>query len=215
MSKQNQNEPINLYVINLDERTDRWENIVKTFTDPVFNIIRVNAYKEKQGWIGCFRSHIECIRLAKEAGEKNVLVIEDDCIPYSDIESFKSRLRTIKEFLDRISVWDIYLGGTVHVVPDTYKNIITYKNEKFVEFNKAYATHLICYNSKVYDYFLSVKPILPIDEIWHGKIKAIVSVPFIAKQLPGYSDIVQSNKSDDLRIELANKTLIQCIEKTI
>ncbi len=207
------NEKIDLYVINLDERSDRWENIIKTFSDPFFNLIRVKAFKENQGWIGCFKSHIECIRIAKNSGLKNILVIEDDCIPYSDIETFKTRIKTIKEFLDRISIWDIYLGGTVHIVPDTYKNIITYKNEKFVEFNKAYATHLICYNSRVYDYFLSIQPVLPIDEIWHNKCKAIVSVPFIARQLPGYSDIVQSNKSDDIRIETANKILIQYIEK--
>lgn len=211
----NQSNKIDLYVINLDERPDRWENIIKTFSNQCFNIIRVKAYKENQGWIGCFKSHIECIRIAKNAGLKNILILEDDCIPYSDIETFIIRIKIIKEFLDKINDWDIYLGGTVHIVPDTYKNIITYKNEKFVEFNKAYTTHLICYNSKIYDYFLSIKPVLPIDEIWHNKIKAIVSVPFIAKQLSGYSDIVQSNKSDDIRIETANKTLIQYVESTI
>jgi GR25 family glycosyltransferase involved in LPS biosynthesis len=204
---------INLYVINLDERKDRWDNIVKTFTDPYFNIIRVKAIKDRKGWAGCFLSHIECIRIGKDAGLKNILVLEDDCIPYDSIEIFLNRLKTIKEFLDKINDWDIYLGGTVHILPNSYKNIISYKTEKFVEFNKAYTTHLICYNSKVYEYFLSLKPILPIDEIWHGKIKAIVSVPFLAKQIPGYSDIVGKQKSDDIRIEQANKILLDYLSK--
>lgn len=205
---------IDLFIINLDERLDRWKNILNIFSDPYFSIRRISAIKEKNGWQGCFLSHIQCIRLAKELGLKNVMVLEDDCIPYENIESFKSRIKIIKEFLDRINDWEIYLGGTVHIVPNSYQNIISFKGEKFVEFNKAYATHMICYNSKVYDYFLSLKPDLPIDEIWHGKLKAIVSVPFIAKQLEGYSDIVRSNKSDEKRIKDANEKLINYIKST-
>ncbi len=201
-----------LFVINLDERIDRWNNIMKIFSDPYFEIKKISAIKKQNGWEGCFLSHIECIRLAKDLGLKNIMVLEDDCIPYDDIETFKSRIKIIKEFLDRINDWEIYLGGTVHLVPGSYQNIISFKGEKFVEFNKAYATHMICYNSKVYDYFLSLKPVLPIDEIWHGKIKAIVSVPFIAKQLEGYSNIVGSNKSDEIRITEANKKLIEYIK---
>ncbi len=206
------NSKICLFVINLDERIDRWNNIIKIFSDPYFEIKKISAIKKQNGCEGCFLSHIECIRLAKDLGLKNIMVLEDDCIPYDDIETFKSRIKIIKEFLDRINDWEIYLGGTVHIVPGSYQNIISFKGEKFVEFNKAYATHMICYNSKVYDYFLSLKPVLPIDEIWHGKIKAIVSVPFIAKQLEGYSNIVGSNKSDEIRITEANKKLIEYIK---
>jgi GR25 family glycosyltransferase involved in LPS biosynthesis len=202
---------IDLYVINLDERKDRWESILKSFNNPYFNLIRVSAIKENQGWIGCFKSHIECIKIAKNKGLKNIMVIEDDCIPIDSMDKFIGRLKVVKEFLDKINDWDIYLGGTVMASPFTYKNIISFKNEKFVEFSKAYATHMICYNSKVYDLFLSFQPKLPIDEIWHGKINAIVSVPFLVRQLPGFSDINGCMKSDDLRISQANQTLIQYI----
>jgi hypothetical protein len=109
----------------------------------------------------------------------------------------------VKESLKRL--FNEYYGES--------EDINNYGGVRYVEFNKDYATHLICYNSKVYDYFLSLKPILPIDEIWHGKIKAIVSVPFLAKQIPGYSDIVGKQKSDDIRIEQANKILLDYISK--
>ena len=53
--------------------------------------------------------------------------------------------------------------------------------------------------------------IKPIDEFWFGKIKALISVPFIATQLEGYSDIIKRHKSDIARIKEGNQNLIRYI----
>ncbi len=205
-------EKIDLYVINLEERKDRWEDIIKTYNQKYFNLIRVNAIKDRKGWIGCLKSHLECVRIAKEKNLSNIMVIEDDCIPMENQELFVKRIFKIKKYLDSNTDWEIYLGGTVSAIPFSYGNKIIYEDETFVKSNKAYATHMICYNEKVYDFFLTADKRFPIDEVWHGKIKALISVPFLVKQKPGYSDIVKDNKSDEKRINEANTIFINYIK---
>ncbi len=209
---------IDLYVINLDKRKDRWEHIIKTFNIPDINLIRVQAVESenKKGWIGCFESHKKCIRIAKEQGLKNIMVIEDDCLPLdTDINIFKSRLVTIKNYLDTHDDWNIYLGGTATFGPPDYDRIIKYENETFVEFSRAYMTHMIAYNSNCYDLYLDYQITKPVDEFWFGKIKAIVSVPFLATQLEGFSDIVRKHKSDRVRINEGNQRLIKYLENPL
>lgn len=46
---------IDIYVINLDERTDRLKRIYQDFKN--FNLIRVSAVKHANGHIGCLLSH--------------------------------------------------------------------------------------------------------------------------------------------------------------
>ena len=204
---------IDLYVINLATRTDRWEHIIKTFSDPEINLIKVEAEVDvKKGWIGCFLSHKKCLRIAKENGLKNIMVIEDDCLPMNlNKESFKSRLFKIKNYLDTHDDWNIYLGGTATISPSNYKNVIKYEDETFVEFTRAYMTHMICYNNNVYDLYLNQDITKPVDEFWFGKIKALISVPFLATQLEGYSDIIRRKKSDTKRINDANNILVKYI----
>ncbi len=209
---------IDIYVINLEKRKDRWEHIVKTFNIPDINLIRVQAVESvnKKGWIGCFESHKKCIQIAKEQGLKNIMVIEDDCLPLdTDITIFKSRLEIVKNYLDTHDDWNIYLGGTATFGPPDYDRIIKYENETFVEFTRAYMTHMIAYNSNCYDLYLDYQITKPVDEFWFGKIKAIVSVPFLATQLEGFSDIVRKHKSDRIRINEGNQRLIKYIENPL
>ena len=76
--------------INLDSRNDRrelFENHLKELTTlypndynftpiPRFSAIR----NEENGAIGCTKSHIECIRLAKANGWDHILICEDDVL---------------------------------------------------------------------------------------------------------------------------------------
>jgi GR25 family glycosyltransferase involved in LPS biosynthesis len=202
---------IDLYVINIIERKDRWDNIVKTFNDPEYNLIKIEAIKHKNGWKGCFLSHKKCIQIAKDKNLENIIVLEDDCIPF-DVNTFKKRLLQYKKYLDENNNWNIFLGGTVSINELWVTDIINFDDKNMVEMKKAYATHFICYNKNVYDLFLSQPITKPIDEFWHEKIKCIMPVPFIAKQLPGYSNIVNKNKSDEKRINDANNLLVNYIK---
>jgi glycosyl transferase family 25 len=65
--------------INLDKRVDRKEQIegeLKKFN--LTNYERFSAIENKNGAIGCSKSHLEVIKLAKKRGYKNILVLEDD-----------------------------------------------------------------------------------------------------------------------------------------
>ena len=126
-----------------------------------------------------------------------------------DLTNFKSRLGKIKNYLDTHDDWNIYLGGTATFGPGDDDRIIKHEDETFVEFTKAYMTHMIAYNSNCYDLYLDYQIVKPIDEFWFGKIKALVSVPFLATQIEGYSDIIRRHKSDTTRINEGNKNLIR------
>lgn len=204
---------IDLYVINLPHRKDRWDHMIKTFSDPEFNLIKVEAETHnKKSWIGCFMSHKKCLQIAKDKGLNNVWVLEDDCEPI-DIESFKDRFLKIKNYLDSNNDWNIFLGGTASLHPNSYNKIIKFDDQVLVEFAKAYMTHMVCYNQNVYDMFLNDPMYKPVDEFWFNKIKALIPVPFIATQLEGYSDIIKKVKSDKTRILEANNKLIKYINK--
>jgi hypothetical protein len=198
-------EKIDIYVINLEERKDRWEYIEKNFSN--FNLIRVDAIKKKKGAHGCFLSHIKCIKIAKEKKLKNIIIIEDDCKP---MNNFYERLIIIKKYLDENDTWSIYLGGTSKVFDTNVINNFIFNGEKIVEVDKGYMTHFICYNHSVYDFFLERENNfeIPIDKIWHENFNALVSVPFIAFQCDGYSNILNKPTSTVGRMTSSEKSLL-------
>lgn len=82
--------------INLEKKKDRLDDIQKqfeTFNFPKDKIIRFNAIENLSCGIGCSKSHMEVIRMAKENGWKNVLVLEDDFEIVVSEEEFKKNLQ--------------------------------------------------------------------------------------------------------------------------
>jgi GR25 family glycosyltransferase involved in LPS biosynthesis len=68
--------------INLDHRVDRRIEIEKELSQyfPIEKITRFSAIRHDHGGIGCTKSHIAVLEMAKEKGWKNYLVVEDDAI---------------------------------------------------------------------------------------------------------------------------------------
>jgi len=64
--------------INLERRKDRLNEINEQLTNFVLEGERFNAIPNSNGIIGCGYSHLEVLKLAKERGYKNVLILEDD-----------------------------------------------------------------------------------------------------------------------------------------
>ena len=89
-----------IFVINLDNRTDRWGQCLKEFKkhditnyervsaetyDPDYiamyqflQKIRMRGHKYNCGSIGCKKSHIKILKLALERNYKSILILEDD-----------------------------------------------------------------------------------------------------------------------------------------
>ena len=64
--------------INLDKRTDKRTQTENEIKDLNIEYIRFPAIENKNGALGCSKSHLEVIRKAKSEGYKNLLVLEDD-----------------------------------------------------------------------------------------------------------------------------------------
>ena len=187
----NNNEPkIDLYVINLKHRTDRWQHINNLFGKS-FNLIRVDAVKHKNGAVGCFMSHQKCIKMAKDKNMDNIIVLEDDCtIAKSYKNNLAQKLREVKNYLEKRNDWDIFLGGCNRTQTRNINGKLDCKNNNLLKINKGKCTHFMMYNKSSYDFFLSQDPTTNvIDLVWHCKLRAVVVVPFFAYQLPGKSDI--------------------------
>lgn len=202
---------IDFYVINLDERVDRWEKINKTFSD--YNLIRVSAVKHSEGHIGCFLSHKKCIQYAKDKDMDYIIVLEDDCEPFESKITFDSNLTKIIQFIKNNDLYDIYLGG---VFKEGWLNSlkkINYSELKLFEINFGYCAHFVIYTKKSYDFFLNHKMDEPIDHVWHDNLNAIISLPFLATQDGIISNISKSTTDYKKRIFETNKRLLRMYKK--
>ena len=68
-----------IFYINLDHRTDRRDEIENELDTKGLEYERFPAVRhETIGGVGCGRSHVGVLKLAKERGYKQILVLEDD-----------------------------------------------------------------------------------------------------------------------------------------
>jgi glycosyl transferase family 25 len=107
------------YVINLPERNDRrremaeeLQNAGMPFTPgkvELFPAIRPDSRGEFQsiGYRGCFLSHLSILKQAREAGLKNVLVMEDDLELRADFKEYEPLI--LQEL--QLGNWDIVHFG--------------------------------------------------------------------------------------------------------
>jgi len=178
---------MNIYVINLIHRTDRYQHIQNSFSKyKNINIHFIEAVKHENGAIGCFRSHKKCIQLAKDNDMKNIIVIEDDCLP---MEQFDTKLTTIKKYLDTHDDWDIFLGAVNKTRSKHVLNKLYIDDIKLLQVSFGSTAHFIIYNHTSYSFFLESDENNYVDQCWAGKLKAYTCVPFLAKQINDFSDI--------------------------
>ena len=86
------------FYINLDHRTDRKLEIEGELNAMGINYERFPAIKhETIGGVGCGRSHINVLKLAKERGYKRVLIFEDDFTFTLNITQFEDGIKKLDE----------------------------------------------------------------------------------------------------------------------
>ena len=120
---------IDIYVKNLNERIDRWNSIVEAYKNfKNINLIRVESIKNDIGHKGNFLTTQKCIKIAKEKNLKNILIIEDDCIPIDNLD-FEDKIINIKKYFDENDNWNIFLGGGFNI---SKENIISAKINKYI-----------------------------------------------------------------------------------
>jgi len=110
---------VNLNVINLSHRIDRWVRICMTFDG--HPLVRFNALTHPEGgWVGCTKSHAALLeQLMKNDDSDMYTVLEDDCALIGSREDFDSRWPKYKEYLaNHKGEWDFFLGGGIYNVPN-------------------------------------------------------------------------------------------------
>ena len=101
------NKIISGWVINLDYDIERKKSIEKEFENTQIKLNFFNAIKHKIGWIGCLKSHLEIILMAKKLNLDMILVIEDDAY-IEDLQYFNINFPIILEYLKKIKMIGIY-----------------------------------------------------------------------------------------------------------
>ncbi len=200
----------NAIYINLDSRTDRrmlFENQIEQLHTrypgdfAFYPVSRFSAIRHEHGAIGCSKSHLECLRIAKNNGWDHVLIFEDDAylihpeILVHQVNSFLSRFR---------DEWDVALFSGNNFPPFKIEG-----SDCFRVANCQVATcYLVC--SRYYDALIrnfeegleqletkpENKPEFACDMYWK-QLQRIdrwyLITPICVIQRAGYSDIEKQN----------------------
>jgi GR25 family glycosyltransferase involved in LPS biosynthesis len=189
-----------IYCVNLDKRTDRWQECLDEFSkNGIENVERFSAvdgdtiptseysFPIRKGNAGFALSHINLLKDAIEKGYKNFLMFEDD-VEFTDnfVEKFNIAIKDLPEN------WDIlYLGGN-HAwgVPSKITENLSIANNTL-------AMHAIAINSSVYQSLLDVQTIHEPTDVTYSKnlyrFNSFVFTPSLAWQRPSWSDIEEAN----------------------
>jgi glycosyl transferase, family 25 len=139
----------NYFYINLEHRTDRKKQItgeLKKMKIPEDKIIRIDAFRNKyNGHIGCCKSHIKTIELAKKMNLNNAIVFEDDFVftlPKNEVD------KKINHFFKSYPNYDIIqlTSSTISL-----KNI---NDNHIKKVNKASTASAYIINKKFFNRFL-------------------------------------------------------------
>tara|TARA_B100002019_G_scaffold215743_1_gene188341 strand:+ start:4460 stop:6016 length:1557 start_codon:yes stop_codon:yes gene_type:complete len=132
------------FYINLSERKEKNENTIKELKR--FGISKPNrfeAIKHEIGIVGCVKSHIKCIELAKERGYPFVCIFEDDVV-FRNIEKCRTM---INKYID--TDYDVlYIG--CRVLNNKYEFI----TDELININSACCNHAYIVKSHYYDTIL-------------------------------------------------------------
>ena len=83
-----------IFYINLERRIDRRLLLEREFLRMDLSGERFPAIEDTIGMIGCGKSHLAVLKLAKERGYKNILILEDDFEFLVDKEIFEKEIST-------------------------------------------------------------------------------------------------------------------------
>tara|TARA_Y100000389_G_C17356716_1_gene461505 strand:+ start:191 stop:970 length:780 start_codon:yes stop_codon:yes gene_type:complete len=114
-----------VFYINLEHRLDRKQKIENEFKRIGIHknkVIRINAIRNKyNGHIGAAKSHVKCIKTAKEMGLKNVIIFEDDFTFSLSIEKINEN---INKFIKKMgNNWDVLHLCSIFINADKVKDL--------------------------------------------------------------------------------------------
>ena len=202
-----------IYCINLDSRPDRWEECLVEFNKIGIQdqVERVSAFKGPFGIDGCTRSHLECIRLAKDNNCENVLILEDDISFTSDIfiDTLHNAINQLND--NKLDCDILYFSANL------YGNGNSLIDNNLAKISSAKAAHAYVVSSSVFDIILNAfkdidwndpynwnpsNPNRMNMDTWYKNIQQLGNTygtyPSLAEQRPSHSDLLNKHVAYNL-----------------
>ena len=186
-----------VYCINLDSRLDRWTVAQKEFEKIGFIPERYSAIEHETSWRGCYLSHLDILKQARDRKE-NVLIFEDDV----EYINYDEELTTnILNELTLFHWWDMfYLGG--NVLKPFYQ-----MSNHLAKLTHCQSTHAYAVNKFFLDRlinWLENNKIFIIDVMYAEGIvpynNCFITIPMVAIQRTDYSDIEGKDMTTEITI---------------
>lgn len=177
-----------VYCINLDRRTDRWEESSALFKSSGIDVVRVPAIEDEVPWNGLRRTVIGIFNEAIEQDLQTILILEDDIDWSSDFsERFMQCWNSLPEG------WDMFYFSAAHQYWPTNHN------EHLFRLHWSTAAHAIGFRRKCFATVLdglegSIEPIDVIYSRLQPNLEAYCCIDPIAWQRRSYSDIEGKEK---------------------
>ena len=191
-----------VYCINLDKRYDRWHETRLELGKFGIDCERVSAVAGnpgvsspmRSGAVGCAMSHLKVCEMAKSAGFKKILILEDDVVFCDDFDKlFETYVAQVP------SDWKLLYAGGNHL--GSY-NVFPFSTN-VVRINNTYTTHFVGLDCVIFDEMIDRVPrdlTKPIDQIyaeWQRKHPSFCITPHLVWQRAGYSDIDEAYRDYD------------------
>lgn len=192
-----------IFYINLDKRRDRKMHMDTLMEEYNFHAERIPAIEYKgRGIVGCGYSHLKTLKLAKERGYKNILILEDDFmfmdisreyierkinmmfeeVPNFDVCMFSYNLKESAPIGTTGEIIQIFYAHTAsaYIVQQHYYDKLIALYEWAIPLLEQTGMHWVYANDVVWKD-------LQRDGLWIGP------TPRLGKQMDGYSDNSERN----------------------
>lgn len=189
----------NIFCINLDRRTDRWEECLIEFAKHNLDVKRFSAVDGislsrlpglTKGEVGAIHSHREVLQFAKNSKFGNVLILEDDVQFHDDINQM------FFTFINEIPKdWDIIFFGANHSENNIWMREPLIKvSDHVYKIIRSYANHCYVVKNTAYDKLINAlsredKPNDVLVSDVQKELNCYLFRPHLAWQRPSYSDL--------------------------
>ena len=189
--------------INLDRRKDRLEEITAEFARMgIENAIRFSAVEDVVGAVGCMKSHLAVLKMAKANNWHNVLIFEDDFMFVVDKPTFHMSLKIF--FRTKIPYDTLMLSYNLRMI-ENINGLVGYARRAFT--SAGYIIHHQIYDDLIALFEenipkLEAEPynhhMYALDACWR-ELQATREWLYLKKRIgiqrPGFSDIEQREVS--------------------
>jgi hypothetical protein len=219
---------ITAHVINVADRTDRWERFMNDWQDQTtLKIEREDAFKPdgviRNIYDAVFLKHREILTKAHERGDKFCLIMEDDAKPCKD---FAERLEAILEYLEIArDEWEIFNGGMLSIrdsiqgiIRLTHKLTNLFPPTMLLNVNRGSMAHFLIFHvdramKKIGEWEADGKP--EFDAWYSHKLRCVACVPYLAEQHDGYSDANGEQREWSDRFRFEESTMLYSLREFI